>query len=337
MRLTCPNCGAQYEVPEDVIPAEGRDVQCSNCGKTWFQESSAALAQRQADSPAASQAASPVPSQASPPQEDEVEAASEPRAQAATPVGSTFSRAPATLSDAPVSAEAPAEPPAMEPPEETDEAEEDFSDPAAEFFSTSVDAPDDDSEEDTPKEAPKPAQRTLDPAIASILRAEAQRETALRAAESEGLETQPELGLQSPPPEDLETRARETRERMSRLDDDSVEVTQSPRRELLPDIEEINSSLGQGDTRSVLADDDATELTQPRRRGFVRGFLFAVLIAIALVLVYQNSATIAQQVPDAKPYLQSYVRWVDETRVWLQLQAEQLAADPKAAQPETSE
>ncbi|WP_121065782.1 zinc-ribbon domain-containing protein [Chachezhania antarctica] len=37
MRLTCPNCGAQYEIPDDVIPAEGRDVQCSNCEETWFQ------------------------------------------------------------------------------------------------------------------------------------------------------------------------------------------------------------------------------------------------------------------------------------------------------------
>jgi len=37
MRLTCPNCGAQYEVPDEVIPQEGRDVQCSNCGDTWYQ------------------------------------------------------------------------------------------------------------------------------------------------------------------------------------------------------------------------------------------------------------------------------------------------------------
>ncbi|WP_271948455.1 zinc-ribbon domain-containing protein [Ruegeria faecimaris] len=37
MRLTCPNCSAQYEVPDEVIPEEGRDVQCSNCEKTWFQ------------------------------------------------------------------------------------------------------------------------------------------------------------------------------------------------------------------------------------------------------------------------------------------------------------
>ena len=37
MRLICPNCGAQYEVPDDVIPEDGRDVQCSNCGHTWFE------------------------------------------------------------------------------------------------------------------------------------------------------------------------------------------------------------------------------------------------------------------------------------------------------------
>lgn len=37
MRLVCPNCGAQYEVDAGLIPEAGRDVQCSNCGNTWFQ------------------------------------------------------------------------------------------------------------------------------------------------------------------------------------------------------------------------------------------------------------------------------------------------------------
>jgi predicted Zn finger-like uncharacterized protein len=37
MRIVCPNCGAQYEIPNEVIPETGRDVQCSNCGQTWFQ------------------------------------------------------------------------------------------------------------------------------------------------------------------------------------------------------------------------------------------------------------------------------------------------------------
>ena len=36
MLIKCPNCNAQYEVPNDIIPADGRDVQCSSCSKTWF-------------------------------------------------------------------------------------------------------------------------------------------------------------------------------------------------------------------------------------------------------------------------------------------------------------
>lgn len=36
MRLTCPNCGADYDVPEGMVPAAGRHVQCSACHTRWF-------------------------------------------------------------------------------------------------------------------------------------------------------------------------------------------------------------------------------------------------------------------------------------------------------------
>ncbi len=36
MRLTCPNCAAQYEIDASLIPRDGREVQCSNCSQTWF-------------------------------------------------------------------------------------------------------------------------------------------------------------------------------------------------------------------------------------------------------------------------------------------------------------
>jgi predicted Zn finger-like uncharacterized protein len=50
MRLTCPNCKAQYEVADSVIPEGGRDVQCSSCGNTWFQyPAEVALQMRAAD------------------------------------------------------------------------------------------------------------------------------------------------------------------------------------------------------------------------------------------------------------------------------------------------
>ena len=45
MRLICPNCAAQYEVPQEVIPEDGRDVQCSACGDTWFQLHPSAMAE----------------------------------------------------------------------------------------------------------------------------------------------------------------------------------------------------------------------------------------------------------------------------------------------------
>lgn len=37
MRITCPNCLAQYEVDAGLLPDEGRDVQCSACDHVWFQ------------------------------------------------------------------------------------------------------------------------------------------------------------------------------------------------------------------------------------------------------------------------------------------------------------
>ncbi|MBV0892036.1 zinc-ribbon domain-containing protein [Paracoccus sp. Z118] len=35
MRLTCPRCGAQYEIDGSAIPAAGRAVECSACGHVW--------------------------------------------------------------------------------------------------------------------------------------------------------------------------------------------------------------------------------------------------------------------------------------------------------------
>jgi predicted Zn finger-like uncharacterized protein len=36
MRLTCPNCAATYDLPEDRVPAGGGHVQCSACHTRWF-------------------------------------------------------------------------------------------------------------------------------------------------------------------------------------------------------------------------------------------------------------------------------------------------------------
>lgn len=68
MRLVCPNCAAQYEVDASAIPDDGRDVQCANCGNTWFQKpetaEDAASEQLEQDSAAAIRPEAPQVDQA---------------------------------------------------------------------------------------------------------------------------------------------------------------------------------------------------------------------------------------------------------------------------------
>ena len=180
----------------------------------------------------------------------------------------------------------------------------------------------------------RPRQRPLDSAVTDILRQEAQRESALRAAESSGLETQPELGLTDPPADDLEARAQQTRERMARLRGEAPEAPQQEaapvgaRSERLPDIEEINTSLRSDQDGGILGDSAQVVVPPRRKRGFLRGFAVSVVIAVALVMVYQNADEIAVAVPEAEPHLATYVDWVNQTRVWLHTQAELLALQP---------
>lgn len=35
IRLICPGCGAEYRLPADAIPAQGREVECTACGRAW--------------------------------------------------------------------------------------------------------------------------------------------------------------------------------------------------------------------------------------------------------------------------------------------------------------
>ncbi|MFT3975443.1 MAG: zinc-ribbon domain-containing protein [Amaricoccus sp.] len=36
MRLTCPTCGAEYEIADAMVPVAGRHVQCTDCHTRWF-------------------------------------------------------------------------------------------------------------------------------------------------------------------------------------------------------------------------------------------------------------------------------------------------------------
>ncbi|WP_370303918.1 zinc-ribbon domain-containing protein [Pseudooceanicola sp.] len=262
MRITCPNCGAQYEVPDDVIPDEGRDVQCSNCGDTWFQTRSEQY---------------------------------------------SLDELPEDDSDADVAADSLAEAEA-----------EDSPDPAeAEVEATGVPA----------KETGK---RGIDPAVANILQEEAQHEARLRAAESSTLESQGDLGLESLPPDGASQRAREARERMDRLRghpdpaaaetaaDTPAEEMPRSRSRLLPDVEEVSSSLRPDETEMTAETAPEIEVDEPARRGgFARGFGFVVLIVVVLIVVYANEGTIVSAVPTLEPGVSAYTDQVDKLRIWL--------------------
>lgn len=325
MRLTCPNCAAQYEVPEDVIPAEGRDVQCSSCGQTWFQASASALA-------AASDAAAVADSlqatdDAEPVTEDVVEEAPEAEAEAEieaeTVAEDSAPQAPAEATPAP------APEPAPEPEDED----------ASETDSGSDSAPAEDPAPAPNEDAAQTRGRALDPALSDILREEAEREAALRAAERQSLETQPDLGLQEPqqPEQELEQdvvqRGREARDRMARMrgeDPRRLAAEESgSRRELLPDIEEINSTLrASGNPAATAANQHEQDQSAPprKRSGFARGFALSLILGVLLVLAYSKAPMIAQTLPQAEPALSSYVAWVDQLRLWLDTQAQSLTA-----------
>lgn len=255
MRLSCPNCGAQYEVPDEVIPAEGRDVQCSNCGNTWFQ---------------------------------------------------------AHASAAPVDETRPETPPAPET-EPDDHHEPDAPEEIV---------PDPDPMPDVEVAAPR---RDMDQDVTDILREEAARESELRAKESESLESQPDLGLEAHPGEEPERRAREARDRMARLRGEepaAVDRDSSSRRGLLPDIEEINSTLRGGSESSgvVPAPAQPGPAKSQKSGGFARGFTVAIIFGVVLLLLYLNAERISQTLPQTDPMLSAYVALVDQARVWLDSQ-----------------
>lgn len=265
MRLTCPNCDAQYEVPKEVIPDEGRDVQCSNCGDTWFQA--------HPDHPASALEPDPAPQHSEPEAEDQWKT----------------------------------EPEMDDTEADHDQADHDHSDPEP--------------------ESPEPEKHPdLDAGITEILREEAAREVQLRAEETaEPLESQPDLGLDSIRGDEPSQRAREARDRMARMrgeaeEEDEPEVDSGSRREMLPDIEEINSSLRATD------DDDLSHTAlgpvhvdeqQKQRSGFARGFALIVILGGLLAAIYINAPSIAKAVPQADPVLSSYVAFVDQARVWM--------------------
>jgi hypothetical protein len=277
-------------VPDGVIPPEGRDVQCSNCGDTWYQTHPDAAAPD--PEPEIQQDFDDADLETEAFEEEEPEA---PQVQDAAP-----------------------EPDQYEPEPEPAIQDEDYAEDDDEAFSD-----EDDFDEDPVDESPLPRAKGLDPAIFDILRAEAEREQKLRSEETgESLESQPELGLEEVTEDEPARRARQARERMARMQgEDPKQVNPDPsgsRRDLLPDIEEINSTLRSSSDAEVSAvQAPGTAAISGRKPGFARGFALTIIVAVILGMIYQSAPQIAQAVPQADPMLSAYVALVDQARLWL--------------------
>jgi predicted Zn finger-like uncharacterized protein len=298
MRLVCPNCDAKYEVPDGAIPDGGRDVQCSSCGHAWFQL------------------------------RPEVEAAAEEEAvlfgddlAAEAPVAEIVTvDTPAV--DAPL-AEAPTyDTPAPDlPPAEADADADGTAEAIAALLA--------DSEPNQPAAAPP--KRELDDTVKAVLREEAEREAEARRleaqredsrrADAEGqMQVQAELGVETAPAAALSPTQR--RLAMLRGKDPDAPPPEPPRptarRDLLPDVEEINSTLQPADS-SIDPDAEVDALPDLTRRGsgFRSGFFLMILLLVLAAAVYIAAPKLSAQFPALTDPLAAYVAFVDSLRVWL--------------------
>jgi predicted Zn finger-like uncharacterized protein len=289
MRLICPNCTAQYEVPADVIPQAGRDVQCSNCSHTWFQQ----------------------------PFDENAAVATVP-----------------DLADV-------ADPPQTDAPHETDSFERDLDRALADALDPDLEDGDDDNAPMAAAPAlPTRPKRQLDSTVASVLREEAEREK--RARQADPVETQGDLGL------DYNHTAQDTPTRrksgylgpdLNELDDLYRQGAKDPdfhRRDLLPDIEEINSTLRNNDTSSTGSSDRQKSANQ--RAKSRSGFILALVLIAGAAWAYFNADQIAQTVPSlADPIAHFKVSvdtaravlddWVKTAMIWLEHQADKARAN----------
>ncbi|OOY16881.1 zinc-ribbon domain-containing protein [Thioclava sp. DLFJ4-1] len=349
MRLVCPNCGAQYEVDDAVIPDGGRDVQCSNCGHGWFQPSKDMLS------------VEPDTTTAAPPPEGwDLDAETEAEVTVETPTESEPVSEPEQVFEPEPLPEPEQQPepevatPLPEPEPVVTTQSTDDTDAAIAAMVSTPEPEDQEDDEEEPGLGPAPRvgatpRKPLDDGLLSILREEAEREAAQRRAEgSSELETQDELNLEERETSEDAERAAEAaaadlaRRRKSAQDFSDLNESEGDRvadllgeddedmrairgRERLPDIDEINSTLtATSDREGDSVAEFSPEMARRRRSGFSRGFIFVMALTAILALLYAFAPDIAAKVPALKSPLTQYVVAVDEGRIWLDDQLQSL-------------
>lgn len=329
MRLICPNCGAQYEVDARVIPDTGRDVQCSNCGHTWFQRPAlqdAELADElgyEITEPQASEddvAHTPDFDDADATLASDIEEASYEDDDGGDDGQWGDETTPYDQDDIHHEPE-PAPDAEHEPkPEPEFEPEAEAHPEPSPSFDDSDEADDDFDAETSGSEAPPIPAAGLSDSVRNILRAEAEYDQAMRKVSPGSLESQPDLGLdEAPDPAKKSLRDRMARLRGIEADDPQTAEATGRRRDLLPDIEEINSTLSASSERDEdgSVPDEETLRERSSKRGFRVVFTLLVSTAAVLVALYGFAPQLAERFPQAAATLDLYVAGANSFRDWL--------------------
>ena len=317
MRLICPKCGAQYEVDDSVIPEGGRDVQCSDCGTAWFQKSAAAMAaeadaRRAAVVAAATQGLNMEWAETS-------KLAGDPEEEAAR-------EAPPAVQDAPL--EAPAETPVEEPVEELAEEAPAVPEPQP-APQAEPELPKATEPEGGPAVAADEPQvvfkrRAIDETTLNVLREEAEREAQARRDEEVAMPArsepdEPERSLQARAEPGIAAPAEPAPQPRPTSGPSAPDEDRQGRKELLPDIEEIKSTLrSTSDRPGEPVSRDAPEVLRRQRVAFRKGFIWAVAVIALLALLYALAPSIVSAVPGSEAVMAAYVRLIDGLRDWLQ-------------------
>lgn len=295
MRLICPNCGAQYEVSDDAVPDIGRDVQCSNCGHTWFENPGASVAAEEElvsvqdiDEPSQDRAPDSISENDEPDfYEDEAAEGDEVVSTATEDEGSV---------------EETSEPELDESADSDPDLEKDLESAMAE---ASVAAP--------------AARHGLEDSVADILREEAEREQSARLSEG-SLETQTDMPMDPP----ADAGGDEKSSRIARLKGEetasaaavaSMVAAEASRKESLPDIDELSDTLRTNAERGEKVPPPPEEVEETKRKGFRWGFWGIILLILIAVLVYLFSDMIIAAVPAIEGPVTSYAGMVDSLRL----------------------
>lgn len=327
MRLVCPNCGAQYEIDASLVPPDGRDVQCSNCGHGWFQP--AAQTHREA-----ADAAEPD----FPPDARLHDAAR----QAA--IGGVVPNAPITptrdsRSDPSPEAEMDALLQALDAAVEAENPSARRTSPVMDIARAgrTDDLWADEEDHPRPLTAPRPSEDVM-----AILRSEAARESAARRAEAEAqahFDEQAELDMAPPPRRapiqadpDVPVGAPHSAPPFSNAGEDARLAAASQvagqgdarRQSRFPSIEDVSAHLGnavqtRGKKRRVRRKLSVEELAErySRRQGMRIGFSAVVAVSALAVVLYGQAPALAAQVPALAEPLDGYVDWINGLRVWV--------------------